>query len=56
MERVMCGEPTDICYPAQGGGWMALCIEHGAKHVKNGAQPVSQLIAKGETFEGFIAP
>lgn len=27
-----CDEPTRVAYPAMGGGWMAMCIKHGAKH------------------------
>jgi hypothetical protein len=45
----VCDAPTSICYPAWGGGWMALCLKHGYKHLPN-ASHIEDLIRKGETF------
>ena len=28
-----CDRPTTYCYPAMGGGYMALCDEHAGKHL-----------------------
>lgn len=30
--RQECGRPAVMAYPAMGGGYMALCAEHGEKH------------------------
>lgn len=46
-----CGKPTSYAYPAMGGGWMALCEEHGKKHLPH-ISPIADLIKSGETFEG----
>jgi hypothetical protein len=48
----LCGRPTDLAYPAMGGGWMSLCLKHGLKHVRHGgALKVEVLIKGGEKFE-----
>lgn len=47
--RGFCEDPTEKAYPAMGGGWMALCFMHGAKHSE--AFHIEQLISDGETFE-----
>ncbi len=47
----MCDAPTSYAYPAQGGGWMALCFRHGQKHLPQ-IQTIEELIRAGETFEG----
>lgn len=44
-----CGHPTVAAYPAQGGGWMALCYKHALKH--GSAQRTDALISKGERWE-----
>lgn len=46
-----CSRPTAICYPAMGGGWMALCESHGAKHLPQ-AFRIEDLIRSGEKFDG----
>lgn len=48
-----CGRASDLAYPAMGGGWMALCLAHGLKHVKHGgALKIETLIKGGEKFGG----
>lgn len=47
---VLCDEPTTHAYPSMGCGWMALCEKHSKRHLPNGAIPVEELIAKGETW------
>jgi hypothetical protein len=47
-----CGKATDIVYPAHGNGWMALCFEHGHKHLPH-AFHIENAIKEGETFEGL---
>lgn len=43
-----CDKPTTAAYPTMGGGWMALCARHAAKHLKHdGAVPTDELISKG---------
>lgn len=37
----MCGEPTIKTYPCWGGGYMALCREHGKKHAE--AWPLQEI-------------
>lgn len=48
-EPIFCEHPTDICYPAAGGGWMALCYRHGKKHLPH-TKHIDELISNGETF------
>lgn len=43
-----CDKPTEAAYPADGGGWMALCMMHSLKHKE--ATPVVVLINDGQTF------
>lgn len=47
-KREMCGLPTSSAYPTHGGGWMALCHKHAAKHLE--AISIEKLITKGEKF------
>lgn len=54
LKHVFCGQPTRICYPAMGAGWMALCAEHGAKHLPH-AFDINDLIQTGETFQGVVS-
>jgi len=37
----MCGKPTTKAYPCKGGGYMALCAEHGRKHTE--AWPIQEI-------------
>lgn len=41
-----CGSPALVCYAAMGGGWMALCQGHGAKHVDI-CLPIAVVRARG---------
>ncbi len=41
-----CGKPTCYAYPAMGRGWMALCHEHGQKHLPH-AHHVTTLVLAG---------
>lgn len=45
-----CDRPTDRCYPAMGGGWMALCFKHSLKHSATSFR-IQELIETGERFE-----
>lgn len=47
-EGKTCDLPTVAAYPAWGGGWMALCHKHAAKHTE--ATPTDELITRGETW------
>lgn len=42
----MCGDPTCYAYPAMNGGWMALCHDHGQKHLPH-AFHVTTLVLAG---------
>lgn len=44
-----CDHPTNYAYPADGGGWMALCERHGKKHLPH-IMLIEDLITAGETF------
>lgn len=44
-----CDEATVRVYPASGGGWMALCREHGRKHTE--ACLAELVIANGEKWK-----
>lgn len=46
----LCGLPTSHAYPVQGGGWMALCLTHAARHLDS-AETIEALIESGETLE-----
>jgi hypothetical protein len=39
--RGECGLPTTHVYPAMGGGYMALCLEHSHKHPE--AWPIAEI-------------
>lgn len=52
LDDLCCGLPTSYAYPANGGGWMALCFDHGQKHLPY-AKHIDGLILRGETFEGL---
>lgn len=43
----LCDKATSLAYPAMGGGWMALCYDHGKKHLPGGAFFTDFLIIKG---------
>lgn len=45
-----CGQATDRCYPAMGGGWMAMCFKHSLKHRAHSFR-IQELIESGERFE-----
>ena len=47
--RSECGKPTCYAYPAHGGDWMALCHEHGQKHLPL-IKHITELILAGETL------
>lgn len=47
--KVHCGKPTARAYQASGGGWMALCEEHGEKHSAY-ADPIEVLLANFQTM------
>lgn len=47
--REPCGKPTACAYPAMGGGWMALCAQHGEKH-SDISTPIGELLSNGETL------
>lgn len=51
----MCDCATSYAYPAAGNGWMALCYEHGQKHLPH-CFHIDALILSGETFAGLIKP
>jgi hypothetical protein len=44
-----CGLPTCYAYPAMGKGWMALCHEHGQKHLPH-IFDLPTLILEGQTL------
>lgn len=46
----LCDQATDRCYPAMGGGWMALCFKHSRKHYTH-SFGIQELIKGGERFE-----
>lgn len=48
-----CGKPAMIAYPAWGGGWCALCMEHGEKHLPQ-ASWISDLLRNGESLQSFV--
>lgn len=49
-QQVRCLKPTAYAYPAYPRGWMALCEEHGERHLPH-ATSLSELLAKGETVK-----
>lgn len=48
--RQPCGRATSFAYPADGGGWMALCYRHGLKHLPQ-ILTIETLIQRGEKFQ-----
>lgn len=45
-----CDLPTTYAYPAEGGGWMALCEKCAEKHLPHCAH-INDLIQQGEKWQ-----